>query len=75
MLLSLNSDKAAFWALVDPVARKLIVFLTFKDPGPKEVNYEDLNVHCKQIIDAGLEQGNIILVMEGDLTQGTEDLE
>jgi hypothetical protein len=54
------TPRAAFWSLVDPVTRKLIVHLTFQDPGPKEVNFERLNKYCKQILNAGLEHGNIM---------------
>ncbi len=61
MLIKLT-ERAAFWSLVNPTTRKLVVHLTFNDPGPKKINYKKLNVHCKQIIDAGLKYGNIIEV-------------
>jgi hypothetical protein len=42
----------------------LIVHLTFQKTGPLEVDYDKLNNHCKQIINAGLEYGNIIQVKD-----------
>jgi hypothetical protein len=54
------TPRAAFWSLVDPITRKLIVHLTFQKPGPVEVNFNKLNKHCKQIVNAGLEYGNIM---------------
>lgn len=54
------TPRAAFWSLVDPITRKLIVHLTFQDPGPKEVHFDKLNKFCKQIVNAGLEFGNIM---------------
>lgn len=54
------TPRAAFWSLVDPISRKLIVHLTFQKPGPVEVNFDKLNKHCKQIVTAGLEYGNIM---------------
>lgn len=58
------TPRAAFWSLVDPVSRKLIVHLTFQDPGPKEVNYDKLDKYCKQILNAGLQHGNIMQVAD-----------
>ncbi len=58
------TPRAAFWSLVDPITRKLIVHLTFQDPGPKEVNFEKLNAHCKQIVTAGLQYGNVMQVKD-----------
>ena len=64
MLLSL-SNKIAFWSLVEE--GKLLLHLTFKDPGPKEIDYDSLSEESKQIVDSGLRKRHI--------TQGTEDLE
>lgn len=60
------TPRAAFWSLVDPITRKLIVHLTFQSPGPKEVNFEKLNAHCKQIVTAGLQHGNIMKAKDPD---------
>jgi len=54
------TPRAAFWSLVDPLSRKLIVHLTFQDPGPKKINAKGLNAQCKQILEAGLKMGNIM---------------
>lgn len=54
------TPRAAFWSLVDPITRKLIVHLTFQTPGPVKVNFDKLNKHCKRILNAGLEYGNIM---------------
>jgi hypothetical protein len=56
MLLSL-SNKIAFWSLVEE--GKLILHLTFKDPGPKKINYEALSEESKKIVDKALENGHI----------------
>lgn len=60
------TPKSAFWSLVDPLTRKLIVHLTFQKPGPVFVNEDSLNPHCKQILDAGLSFGNIMQVTDPD---------
>ena len=60
------TPRAAFWSLVDPITRKLIVHLTFQDPGPKKVNFDKLGAHCKQIVNAGLQYGNITQVKDPD---------
>jgi len=56
------TPRSAFWSLVDPLTRKLIVHLTFQKPGPVEVDYKGLNKFCKQIVNAGLELKNIMQV-------------
>ncbi len=65
MLIKLT-ERAAFWSMVNPLTRELIVHLTFQDPGPKKINYKKLNKHCKYIVDAGLALGNIIKCEEED---------
>lgn len=60
------TPRAAFWSLVDPITRKLIVHLTFQKPGPLKVNFDKLNAHCKQIVTAGLQHGNIMKVKDPD---------
>lgn len=61
------TPRAAFWSLVDPITRKLIVHLTFQQPGPVKVNFDKLNKHCKQIVNAGLEYGNIMKAKDPDV--------
>lgn len=52
----------AFWSLVEPDTRELIVHLTFQNPGPVKVDYDNLPPHLKQIIDRGIQLGNILRV-------------
>jgi hypothetical protein len=54
------TPRAAFWSLVDPVSRKLIVHLTFQKPGPVEVDETKLSKYSLQILNAGLQHGNIM---------------
>jgi hypothetical protein len=56
MLLSL-SKTIAFWSLVEE--GKLLLHLTFKDPGPKELDYDSLTKKSKKIVDKALKNGNI----------------
>lgn len=58
------TPRAAFWSLVDPVSRKLIVHLTFQNPGPLEVNKSKLSKYSLQILNAGLQHGNIMEVKD-----------
>lgn len=58
------TPRAAFWSLVDPVSRKLIVHLTFQKPGPVEVNEAKLSKYSLQILNAGLQHGNIMQVKD-----------
>jgi hypothetical protein len=58
MHLSLSS-KIAFWTLIDPVTGKMVVHLTFKDPGPKKIDYDSLSKKAQKIVDKGLAEGNI----------------
>ena len=44
----------AFWSLVEPVTRKLLVHLTFQNPGPVEVDYDSLEPQLQKIIDNSL---------------------
>ena len=61
MFLQLTPNNA-FWSLVEPNTRELIVHLTFQKPGPVEVDYESLSNHLKTIIANGLKLGNIMMV-------------
>ena len=61
MFLQLTPNNA-FWSLVEPDTRELIVHLTFQNPGPVEVDYDGLPPHLKQIIDRGIQLGNILRV-------------
>lgn len=56
------TPRAAFWSLVDPISRKLIVHLTFQKPGPIEIDETKFSKYSKQILHAGLEHGNIMRV-------------
>jgi hypothetical protein len=58
------TPRAAFWSLVDPVSRKLIVHLTFQKPGPVEVDETKLSKYSLQILNAGLQHGNIMKVKD-----------
>jgi hypothetical protein len=58
------TPRAAFWSLVDPVSRKLIVHLTFQKPGPVEVDKSKLSKYSLQILNAGLQHGNIMEVKD-----------
>lgn len=60
MLLSL-SNKAAFWTLIDTKG-VMLLHLTFKDPGPKEIDYDKFSKKHQKMIDRA--------VTEGVLTQG-----
>ncbi len=44
----------AFWSLLEPDTRKLIVHLTFQNPGPVEVDYDSLDPGLQKIIDNSL---------------------
>jgi hypothetical protein len=50
--------------LVDPITRKLVVHLTFQKPGPVEVNEAKLSKYSLQILNAGLQHGNIMKVKD-----------
>jgi hypothetical protein len=51
------TNKSAFWTLME--GNKLIVHLTFKDPGPKTIDYAKLPKKLQKIVDQGLKRGNI----------------
>jgi len=53
------TEKSPFWSLVDEKTRKLLVHLTFQNPGPQEVDYESLAPHHKKIVKQGLALGFI----------------
>ena len=44
----------AFWSLGEPHTRKLLVHLTFQNPGPVEVDYDSLEPELQKIIDNSL---------------------
>ena len=61
MFLQLTPNNA-FWSLVEPETRNLIVHLTFQNPGPVEVDYDSLAPELQKIIDNGILLKNIIRV-------------
>jgi hypothetical protein len=52
----------AFWSLLEPNTRAIIVHLTFQNPGPVYVDYDALDPHLQKIIDNGILLRNIIEV-------------
>ena len=53
------TEKSPFWSLVDEKTRKLLVHLTFQNPGPQEVDFESLAPHHQKIVKQGLALGFI----------------
>jgi len=62
MFLQLTS-KSPFWSLVEEDTRNLLVHLTFQNPGPVELDYENLDDRHKLIVKQGLALGYIEQVM------------
>jgi len=56
------TEKSPFWSLVDENTRTLLVHLTFQNPGPVEVDYENLKDHHKKVVQQGLALGYIAKV-------------
>lgn len=62
MFLQLTS-KSPFWSLVEEQTRNLLVHLTFQNPGPVELDYENLSDEHKLIVRQGLTLGYIEQVL------------
>lgn len=54
------TNKTAFWSLVDQDTQELIAHLTFLNPGPVEVDYDNLNGLLKKVVDDGLAFGSVV---------------